>query len=145
MKKIILLFSVCAVLMSCQEETSQAKEDYDKTLKEVFAYHDEAMPKMGEIANLIATLEKKTTLETGEPDEELLKAEQRLKQAHDHMMTWMKDFSENFPDVHTEKDLSEEEWQKEKKKLEPEITSAKKMRDDVFESVAYGKKVLGED
>lgn len=145
MKKFIVLFSMFAVLVSCQKETSQAKEDYDKTLKEVFAYHDEAMPKMGEIADLIATLEKKTALEAEQPDEEFLKAKERLKQAHDHMMTWMKDFSENFPDVHTQKELSEEEWQKEKKRLESEITSAKKMRDDVFESVAYGKKILGKD
>ncbi|MDT0293326.1 hypothetical protein ACFQ3R_08310 [Mesonia ostreae] len=145
MKKILVLFSLLAVLVSCEKETSQAKENYDKTLKEVFAYHDEAMPKMGEIANLIATLKKKNALETEEPNEKFLKAEERLKQAHDHMMTWMKDFSENFPDVHTKRDLSEEEWRKEKTKLEPEIISAKKMRDDVFESVAYGKKVLDKD
>lgn len=145
MKKFIVLLSVFAVLISCQQETSQAKEDYDKTLKEVFAYHDEAMPKMGDIANLIDNIEKKTILDAEEPDEELLKAKERLKNAHEHMMTWMKDFSENFPDVHTEKDLSEEEWRKEKKKLKPEIISAKKMRDDVFESVAHAKKVLGED
>lgn len=145
MKKILVLFSVFAILISCEKETSQAKEEYDKTLKEVFAYHDEAMPKMGEIADLIGTLKKKNALETAEPNEKFLKAEERLKNAHDHMMTWMKDFSENFPDVHTKRDLSEEEWKKETKRLKPEITSAKKMRDDVFESVAYGKKVLDKD
>ena len=96
---------------------------------------------------MIAKLEKK--INSGEDlsnsKEELEKAKEGLEQAHDHMMAWMKDFSENFPDVHKARDLSEDEWAKQNERLQPEINSAKSMRNDVFESVANAKKVLGED
>jgi len=146
MKKIIVLFSVFAVLVSCQNETSQAENEYNETLKEVFDYHDEAMPKMGEIADLIAKLEVQIASDSNSnpPEEELVMAKERLEQAHDHMMAWMKDFSENYPDVHKARDFNNEQWAEENERLQPEISSAKEMRDDVFESVAKAKKVLGE-
>lgn len=146
MKKIIVLFSVFAVLVSCQNETSPAEKEYNDTLKEVFDYHDEAMPKMGEIADLIAKLEVQivSDSDSNPPEEELVMAKERLEQAHDHMMAWMKDFSENYPDVHKARDFNNEQWAEENERLQPEISSAKEMRDDVFESVAKAKKVLGE-
>lgn len=93
---ITLLFII--VLNSCQEDESAKEvkalqEEFDITMKETIAIHDEVMPKMGEINKLLNELEQnKENFESQDYED----VTYQLKEAHQGMMTWMKDLSGTF-------------------------------------------------
>ncbi|WP_445159258.1 hypothetical protein [Mesohalobacter salilacus] len=62
-------------------------------MTETIAIHDEVMPKMSKINQLLSQLETKmdsTNVEKFQP------AMEDLKSGHDKMMTWMKSFGDEF-------------------------------------------------
>ena len=90
-----LFFTILILLTitnSCKKSASQATEMTQ--MERVIAVHDDVMPKMGKIGQLINALESKTdSMDTGNPYNA---AQNDLKEAYAYMMDWMKGFGERF-------------------------------------------------
>ncbi|NKI26189.1 hypothetical protein HCG49_06415 [Arenibacter sp. 6A1] len=103
-KKSFLLFAMLliAISFSCKEEESKTQ------MQNVIAVHDEVMPKMGTISQLISQLEERSM-----EDHTYMLAKKDLELAHKAMMDWMKGFSERFSpnEIMKGQELSEEKQQ----------------------------------
>ncbi len=100
----LFMLGLALISVSCDEAPKEKKETtevsseveayqekFNGLMKETVAVHDEVMPKMGEIKSLISKLGEAELAE--EKAEELIG---NLKDGHDHMMKWMKEFSSTF-------------------------------------------------
>jgi hypothetical protein len=110
-------------------------------MEEVMRIHDEVMPKMGTISNLIADLKPK--VDSTEPGKEYLKAIRDLQGAHKSMMNWMQDFGKRFDyeEIMKGKELNAEkkEW------LREEEIKVKELREEINTSIANAERVLNEN
>ena len=129
------------IFFSCKETPKHEKE-FDKIMQEVMYTHDEVMPKMSQMSDLINDLESKkdsTTL-----GQKFAKAQEDLKNAYDFMMEWMQDFSDKFPHQGTKLiDNTPEDIKKQLSLLKEEEKEVKQMRDAVNNSIKYAKELLG--
>lgn len=117
MKKIVILFIAAIFLFSCGEKHSQARIDYEESLQEVLDGHDLLMKDLGKINSLIDRLEPK--IDTTDEGIDYGSTVQKLKDAHDFMFSWMRDFSKEFPDVaEKNKTFTDEEYVKRSEGLE---------------------------
>ena len=135
------LFSL--LLTQCKEgpKTSPEAEASGTQMEEVMAVHDEVMPKMNEISKLVAELKPMAdSTEAGAP---YLKAMKDLQAAHTSMMDWMKGFGDRFDheEIMKGKALTaqKKEW------LDEEEIKVKAMRDEVEQSLAAARELLGKD
>ncbi|MDA7557685.1 hypothetical protein N8768_00865 [Flavobacteriaceae bacterium] len=80
------------ITTSCKKEVSQAIEMTQ--MDRVIAIHDDVMPKIGKIGQLINALESKT--DSMDIDNPYNAAQNDLKEAYTYMMDWMKGFGERF-------------------------------------------------
>ena len=67
---------------------------------------------------------------------------QELKQAHELMMTWMKDFGEKFPNALVDTTYSKEEYEKREPILSAEKEEVKEMKDRVNKSIEKAQELL---
>lgn len=138
-KSTALILSLFILLVSCKTEAK--KEAIPSKMEEVMAIHDEVMPKMGTISNLIADLKPK--VDSTEPGKEYLKAIRDLQGAHKSMMNWMQDFGERFDyeEIIKGKELNAEkkEW------LREEEVKVKELREEINTSIANAERVLTEN
>jgi hypothetical protein len=89
----ILFVLFIGLIFSCAESEPKEAELFNEKMKQTIAIHDEVMPKMTKITMLIQTLDKRldsTNVESLQP------AILDLKLSHDKMMTWMKNFGDDF-------------------------------------------------
>jgi len=132
MKKAISLLVIVLFVFACAK-----KEDKFETLKtEVFAIHDEVMPKMGELMTL-----KKKVLEkvaSGTNPDELRDAALNLEKAQEGMMKWMNEWSTNST-PHVNNESTEEEKMT---FINAEIERVKKVKEDINSSIAEAKEIL---
>jgi len=106
-RKIALLAFTAMVLLSCKETKTNEGTTQSK-MEAVVAVHDELMPKMSTIGQLIGKLESsQDTLHDVSKKEQAIVA---LKEANKSMMDWMKDFGKSFDseEILKGKALSEE-------------------------------------
>lgn len=102
------------------------------------AVHDEVMPKMSKIGNLVGQL--KPIADTTAADSEYHKAMTDLQAAHKSMMDWMKGFGDRFD---SEEILKGKALTPEKKQwLDEEEIKVKAMRDQVNSSIEFAEKLL---
>lgn len=94
MKYFIMLFVSIIFISSCQEETPKEVKAFDDKMEKTIAIHDSVMPKMSKISDMISKLEQKK--DSLSESKEVQTAKKDLEQAHDQMMTWMKDLSNTF-------------------------------------------------
>jgi len=80
------------ITTSCKKEVSQAIEMTQ--MDRVIAIHDDVMPEIGKIGQLINALESKT--DSMDIDNPYNAAQNDLKEAYTYMMDWMKGFGERF-------------------------------------------------
>ena len=94
MKTPYFLFAILlGLIISCGDSTPQEAVDFNQKMKETIAIHDEVMPEMGKINQLMSKLETQmdsTNVEQYKP------AVENLKIAHDKMMSWMRSFGDEF-------------------------------------------------
>lgn len=91
MKRIVLiLISALLVLASCKEK----KPERPTQMENVMAIHDEVMPKMGQLGQLVGELKSK--VDTTAQGQEYKIAMKNLQKAHESMMDWMQNFGERF-------------------------------------------------
>jgi hypothetical protein len=133
-KKLILILSVIiAVAHSCKDQNKEVPQ-----MKEVMAIHDEVMPKMGTISQLVTELDEKITNDTSSND--YITAKEELKSAHKAMMDWMKSFGDRFDgdEILNGKALTEEK----QKWLDEEEAKVKALREQINSSIEQAQNLL---
>lgn len=144
MKKVSLLLSLLIptmMIFSC----SQEKGNIDQVEKDVFAIHDEVMPKMGQIMDLRNALSQKivsidSLLKIKNEDslqqqkDQALTLSNALQQADEGMMNWMHAYNGD-----SLKALSGEEALK---ALNAEKTKISQVRDQMLESITKAEAFL---
>ncbi len=144
MKKVSLLLSLVIptmMIFSC----SQEKGNIDQVEKEVFAIHDEVMPKMGQIMDLRNALSQKivsidSLLKIKNEDslqqqkDQALTLSNALQQADEGMMNWMHAYNGD-----SLKSLSGDEALK---ALNAEKTKISQVRDQMLESITKAEAFL---
>ncbi|UZO80362.1 hypothetical protein NBT05_15570 [Aquimarina sp. ERC-38] len=139
--KTCFTFFVTVLFLSCNQP-SKKEQQFDQLMNEVIAVHDEVMPKMTDMSQLISELKQKTdTTATGLAYGE---AKDDLEASYDFMMEWMRDFSDKFPpeEVVTEKD--EELFNKKLQMLEEEKVEVTLLKDQINTSIENAKALLGQ-
>ncbi|WP_081209295.1 hypothetical protein [Salegentibacter sediminis] len=136
-----LLIFLSIGFLACNNE-SDARKEYEQNYDEVLRIHDEVMPKMGELNALSMKLKEKT--DSSSRDFQTYKeARKDLENAHDFMMDWMHDFSDNYvknqPPL---EDLSEEEILKKNQGLQEEIEKVNEMKEAVNSSIENARNLL---
>ncbi|MGB3469026.1 MAG: hypothetical protein WBA74_27320 [Cyclobacteriaceae bacterium] len=105
--------------------------DSETLHKEVIAYHDVAMAKMGVLRKgqkeINTKLENSADSLSAETKEELVEKREKIAAADRNMMVWMRQFSENY-----DEDLPESE---KVKILNDELVKVKKVDADIKEAV----------
>ncbi len=138
-KTATLFLSLFLILVSCKPDPKKDKEL--SQMEEVMAVHDEVMPKMGTISNLIADLKPK--VDSTEVGKENLKAIRDLQGAHKSMMKWMQDFGKRFDyeEIMNGKELNAEKqgW------LNEEEIKVNELREKINTSIANAERVLAEN
>ncbi|WP_238528105.1 hypothetical protein [Robiginitalea biformata] len=128
------------LLAGCRGEKKQEAKDAPSQMEEVIAVHDEVMPEMKTIANLVAEL-KPLADSTGQ-DSQYAVAMQDLQAAHQSMMDWMQGFGNRFDheEIMKGKALSQEKqaW------LAEEQEKVEAMRNQVLGSIERAREVLEE-
>ena len=156
MKKIALSLSIilCITLSftACEKKSKSEKNNtsnveqmqskFDSIMKETIAIHDDVMPDM------ILVNEKLTKFEfiKGKiDDQEYEKIIADLQQGTKKMMTWMKEFSNNFErnEINSKIDIQDEEQLELKlNSLKEFKQSAEKMSDHISKSIVNADKIL---
>jgi predicted transcriptional regulator len=133
-KKLILILSIIiAVAHSCKDQNKENSQ-----MKDVMAIHDEVMPKMGTIGQLVSELDQKITNDTSSND--YVTAKEDLKAAHKAMMDWMKNFGDRFDgdEILKGKALTEEK----QKWLDEEETKVKALKEQINSSIEQAQDLL---
>ena len=142
MKKIAnILFLALAIthFHSCKESGSEKSTNEQMT--KVMAIHDEVMPKMSKLGNLVGELSSME--EASEAKEDYIKARKDLQAAHKAMMDWMQGFGKRFdPDeILNGKALTpqKQEW------LDEEEVKVKELRDQINSSIQMAEDLLSRE
>lgn len=114
MRKIGLLVLI-AIVLSCDTEADKLSEEFNAKMDMAVEVHDELMPKMGKIGNLINALEKDMDSLNRDTHEAAMK---ELQLGHDRMMSWMKTFGGNFSPQEIQDGLQTKNVDSIKQKLE---------------------------
>ena len=133
-KKLILILSVIiAVAYSCKDQNKENSQ-----MKDVMAVHDEVMPKMGTISQLVSELDEKITNDTSSND--YVAAKEELKAAHKAMMDWMKSFGDRFDgdEILNGRALTEEK----QKWLDEEEAKVKALKEQINSSIKQAQDLL---
>ena len=141
MKKLFLfpLLTVLFLSYSCNQLSKEEKE-FDALMQKVIDVHDEVMPKMGEMSTLIKDLEVK--IDTTAQGQTYAKAQQRVKDAYDFMMTWMSDFSNKFPHEEGGNKVDSEKLAQQMKLLKEEKVKVDRLKEQINSSIKTAKEVL---
>ena len=138
MKISYILFALI-VIVSCNTSSEKEKR-FDQLMTEVIEIHDEVMPKMSDISQLISELKKKAdTTQTGKAYQE---AQSELEESYDFMMTWMSDFSNKFPHNEEVTDQNESEFDAKLRTLEEEKVEVTLLRDQINTSITNARALL---
>ncbi len=137
-KQIIFLIASIFLIFSCKEEKKEEHTVSNNQMKEVMAIHDEVMPKMSILGNMVgemATKEDSTALGL-----QYKNARIDLQEAHKSMMDWMQGFGSRFDsdEILNGKELSDQKqiW------LDEEEEKVKSLRNQINSSIEEAKKLL---
>jgi len=91
----LLLFALSFVIISCKSNDNQIKEakEFNQKMEQTIAIHDEVMPKMSKINQLLSQLEVQIDSTNRMQIEPVM---ENLQSGHDEMMNWMKSFGDEF-------------------------------------------------
>lgn len=128
------------LIAGCRGEKKEEAADASDRMEEVIAVHDQVMPEMKTIANLVAEL--KPLADSTGADSRYAAAMEDLQEAHQSMMDWMQGFGDRFDheEIMKGKALSDEKqaW------LVEEQEKVEAMRDQVLGSIEQAREVLEE-
>ncbi len=133
------LFFIAILTLSLTACKDKVKEPEGPTqMEEVIAVHDELMPKMGTIGELIGKLE--ASIDSTNVDSMKVTAIQNLKGANQEMMTWMMAFGDTFDsaEVLDGKELSVEK----QKALDTFQNSVNDLKSSMENAISNAEKLL---
>ena len=153
MKSIVKIFGLISIILvvACKEETSNEAIAFETQMKKTIQIHDDVMPKMSSINNLISKLEaEKNELEAKEDsDSDEIKIYQsainNLKEGHDLMMSWMKSFSNSFSRAEINSGLNTKNQDSIKAKLnllDAQYESAQNMKNSINQALENAERIL---
>lgn len=131
-----MLAFVCLCFFSCKEDEKATGNDQ---MKQVMAIHDEVMPKMGRLGQLVGKLKPMAdSLGLESPQGKAMKD---LQDANRAMMDWMQGFGDRFdPDeIMKGKALTEEK----QKWLDEEELKVQEVKEKINGSIATAEALLG--
>jgi paraquat-inducible protein B len=99
MKEMVLLFLTSLVLLLMSSCENKEKEVENELYEEVMVIHDSIMPAMKDITILQKQIKQRiSTLDSSSAEEydKLLSQRERLDQAHESMMEWMRTFDKDL-------------------------------------------------
>ena len=135
MKRTILMMTLLFLAaISCKEEKQSTQ------MKEVMAIHDEVMPAMTKLGNLVGEI-KPMENDSTDLGKEYKQAREDLQAAHKSMMDWMQNFGNRFdPDeILNGKALSDQKQQW----LDEEEEKVKALREEINTSIENANSLLG--
>ncbi|MEL6304755.1 MAG: hypothetical protein AAGL29_03640 [Bacteroidota bacterium] len=139
MKNVLTLLSlILFVNLGCKDAK---KEEGPTQMEQVMAIHDEVMPKMGRLGELVGQLKEKVdTTETGKQYEAAMLD---LQKANEDMMQWMMGFGDRFDseEILEGKPLSDEK----KAWLDEEEVKVKELKKSINASIEKAETLLGEE
>ncbi len=135
MKKILAALIFATTLLSCQQTETT---NYDELKAEAMEVHDEIMPKMGKLMELKEQLENDKNFTE---KEELMDAAEDLQTAHDDMMTWMRDYSKQFP-YGEESPSTDGELETKSGELEEKVEEIKTLREETMQAISNAEELL---
>ena len=147
----VLFIALVTVSFSCVEDQSEDSKAFDAQMKETVQIHDDVMPKMTQLNSLISKLKKeKEQIETAEgvdaeEVEEYEIAIKDLKESHDLMMSWMKNFSNTFSRTEINSGLATTDKDSIKAKqemLNAQYNSAEEMQKAITDAIENAQLVL---
>jgi DNA-directed RNA polymerase beta' subunit len=138
---ITLLAFLMIGLTSCKDESKKEEDTKIETtsqMKQVMAIHDEVMPKMSKVGQLVGKL--KPMADSLGMESPQGKAMKDLQEANMTMMDWMQGFGNRFDsdEIMDGKELSEEK----KKWLNEEETKVKEVKEKINSSIANAESLL---
>ena len=135
MKRIIVLIVLVIGFISCEQTPIKPTQ-----MQKVVATHDEVMPKMSTITQLIRVLE--TKIDSTNTKKEYQIARDDLQASYKLMMDWMTNFGERFTHDEIMKGavLSEEK----KQWLNEESIKVEKMKSQILTSIKNAETLLNE-
>ncbi len=138
MKNLFIAFTLVLALISCKEKDTNAEPQGPSQMEQVLAVHDELMPKMSTIGEMITKLE--SNIDSTNVDSVKVNAIAELKNANESMMTWMKDFGSTFEsdEIMNGAPLNDEK----KKTLDAFEMSANKLREQMESAIKNGEAAL---
>lgn len=136
-KKLALLILVIACV-ACQDQKSDKQEKFDQTMSEVLELHDSLMTEMGPINQNIKRVKAAENIASRKKEE--LVAD--LEKSHDEMMTWMKDFGEEFPNALDEKTYTKEELKEVLPAIKQQKKEMERIEDFTEKSLKNSRKTL---
>ncbi|MCB0457270.1 MAG: hypothetical protein R2776_06030 [Flavobacteriaceae bacterium] len=136
MNKLFFIIILALSITACKEKVTEPAGPTQ--MEQVIAIHDELMPKMGTVGELIAKLE--ASMDSTQVDSMKLTAIQNLKGTNQEMMTWMMDFGNAFDsaEVLDGKELSEEKI----KTLTGFQESVNNLKSSMEAAIAHAEKLL---
>jgi len=142
MKKILVLLVGIFLLISCGEnKESEYKSDYEEILQGVLDEHDVLMEEMKTVSGLLQKVEPE--IDDSEEGEEYEVSAEKLKNANKSMFSWMKDFSEEFSDIHEKgKTFTEEEYKERIEKLKKQENTLEQLKKEFEESISSAEELL---
>ncbi|MFY0606276.1 MAG: hypothetical protein JXR10_06145 [Cyclobacteriaceae bacterium] len=130
MKNYLSILAIALVAIACSPKAE--KEEKIDLKAEVMKVHDEVMPKMGELREARMKLEAKASEMDSILSKEYTIAAERIAQANEGMMVWMRNFNPNPEGTQEEIDAY----------LEDQLKSIKQVKEDMLGSLEEGKKLV---
>lgn len=133
---------IIGIVISCGDSQPKEVEIFNEKMDKTIAIHDEVMPEMTKINRLIGKLEAKMD-DTNE--EEFKAAINDLKSGHDKMMTWMKDFGDEFSRTEINNGIQLKDQDSLKTRLDAldeSFKQAEDMRDHIQKAISSAELLL---
>ncbi|MEM6892555.1 MAG: hypothetical protein AAF554_02625 [Bacteroidota bacterium] len=139
MKNVItILFLVTVFCIGCKD----AKKEEELTqMEQVMAIHDEVMPKMGRLGELVGQLKEK--VDTTEAGKQYEAAMLDLQKSNEDMMQWMMGFGDRFDseEILEGKTLTDQK----KAWLAEEEVKVMKLKETINQNIEKAEMLLGEE
>lgn len=138
----LLLVGLIAILTSCSDTQPKEAKAFDQKMEKTIAIHDEVMPEMSKINQLINELEAKmdsTNIDHYQP------AIESLKSGHGKMMSWMKSFGDEFNKTEINQGIQvkdEDSLKQRLKALDESFNEAKAMKTHIEEAIKKAESLV---
>lgn len=135
------LIGLALFVISCTEDTSKKREEYQNIYDQVQTVHDKLMAKMTtDVYDLSKKME--TMADSSAPPTKYEAAEQQLKASDSVMMSWMEHFGDEFvKNKSAMKDMDDEQLQVRIDSINQELKKVKEMQVQMNSSIENARKL----